>query len=292
MRSVFILCCCIVLVSPVVGYASLTNEIIEQLPAGSINWTRNVLVAKGTATSQLSSDHDQQRPPVAQWAYQLAMQNILQLLSQVRVDSYRKVSDVIAGKQGASIKIQEMAKSATVLEQTSEDDGKVTVTLQMPLLGGFAQLMLPPEIKQVETIKPVSRRKAHESGNVTSAADDQHPALKRDVYTGLIVDARGIGARPAMVPTIRDENGEEVYSAAYISREFAVQQGVSKYVEALDDPGRDPRTGPKPLLVKGLRTIEHAACDIVISNADASKLRSASAHLKFLKQCRVIIILQ
>ncbi|NQT10001.1 MAG: hypothetical protein HQ573_02380, partial [Desulfobacteraceae bacterium] len=44
------------------------------------------------------------------------------------------------------------------------------------------------------------------------------------------------------------------------------------------------------LTVKGLRTEGHGRSDIVISNADASRLRSASEHLTFLKKCRVMVV--
>ena len=112
-----------------------------------------------------------------------------------------------------------------------------------------------------------------------------------DAYTGLIVDARGIGAKPAMVPVLVDENGKEVYGSAFVSREYAVQQGVCQYLRILGDAANLVRVAPKPLWVKGLRTSNSAACDIVISNADASRLRGTSSHLSFLKQCRVIILM-
>jgi hypothetical protein len=88
-----------------------------------------------------------------------------------------------------------------------------------------------------------------------------------------------------------DENGREVYSSAFVSREYAVQQGVCQYMRIPDDLANLVRVAPKPLCVKGLRTGPAASCDIVISNADASRLRGASSHLSFLKQCRVIILM-
>jgi len=52
----------------------------------------------------------------------------------------------------------------------------------------------------------------------------------------------------------------------------------------------DPRVRPNPLIVKGLKTKSPGRSVIVVSNADAAKLRSASEHLSFLRQCRVIIV--
>jgi hypothetical protein len=106
----------------------------------------------------------------------------------------------------------------------------------------------------------------------------------------MVIDARGINTRPAMAPKILNENGEEVYGSAYVSREFAVQQGMSGYAKDLTAAQSNPRVTNSPLTVKGLRTEGHGRSDIVISNADASRLRSASEHLSFLKKCRVMIV--
>ena len=100
----------------------------------------------------------------------------------------------------------------------------------------------------------------------------------------------GIGAQPAVAPVLLDENGKEVYSAAFISREYAVHNGICQYVQTIDDADKQ-RTGPRPLVVKGLQTAGGRICDIVISNADASRLLGVSAHLAFLRECRVSIVL-
>jgi hypothetical protein len=89
-----------------------------------------------------------------------------------------------------------------------------------------------------------------------------------------------------------DENNEEVYGAAFVSREFAVQQGMCGYAR-FTETARDVnsrRVGQRPLIIKGLRRSSRGPCDIVISNSDAAKIRSASAHLAFLKQCRVVVL--
>jgi hypothetical protein len=168
-------------------------------------------------------------------------------------------------------------------------DGTVEVTMQMSLMGGFAQLILPMEIKQVESIRPVSP--VHKEP-LPPIVEPSTPAPKpvSEVFTGMVIDARGINARPAMAPKILNENGEEVYGSAYVSREFAVQQGMSGYAKDLTAAQSNPRVTNSPLTVKGLRTEGHGRSDIIISNADASRLRSASEHLSFLKKCRVMIV--
>jgi hypothetical protein len=107
----------------------------------------------------------------------------------------------------------------------------------------------------------------------------------------LLVDARKIEAKPALVLKILDENLEEVFGPAYVSREFVVQQGMAAYYTDMQSAKADPRVANYPLIVKALRTDWPSRCDIVISNTDASKLKSASHHLQFLKESRVIVVL-
>jgi hypothetical protein len=53
----------------------------------------------------------------------------------------------------------------------------------------------------------------------------------------------------------------------------------------------DLRVADNPIIVRALKTVWPGRCDFIISNADADKLRSASEHLVFLRECRVIIVL-
>ena len=105
------------------------------------------------------------------------------------------------------------------------------------------------------------------------------------------MDARGIQAVPVLAPKILDENLEEVFGPAYVSREFAVQHGVVQYSTDIWRAKFHPRIADNPLIIKALKVLWPGRCDYIISNADAAKLRSASEHLVFLKQCRVVIIL-
>ena len=112
----------------------------------------------------------------------------------------------------------------------------------------------------------------------------------RKTYTGLVVDARGLGVRPVMVPEIIDENHQEVYGSAFVSREYAVSQGMSGYAKQLESATANQRVTDNPLVVKGVKTEGPGQCDIVISSADAEMLKSAAENLSFLEKCRVMIV--
>jgi hypothetical protein len=111
------------------------------------------------------------------------------------------------------------------------------------------------------------------------------------VYTGMVVDARGIQARPAMFPRIFDQDGKEVYGLANVDREYAEKQGISGYTRDLTTAQSNQRVGANPITVKTVRISSAAKSDIIISNADAQKVRSSAESASFLKRGKVMIVL-
>ena len=106
-----------------------------------------------------------------------------------------------------------------------------------------------------------------------------------------MVDARGLGVKPVMSPKIIDENNQEVYGPAFVTREIAVQKGICIYESDITAAKKNPRILDNPLVVKAIRTKQESGLALVISNTDAQKIKGASEHLANLKQCQVIIVL-
>ncbi len=290
MRICCLICAWLLLVARI-GFAEPAEQLVEVFPSGAINWSNGYLVAKGTFLPERSTSPKGLNPEqsIAQ-AQRQALHNALRTLQEVRLDAGRRVAELMAADERISSRAQEMAGAARVIEVQPLADGAVRVAVQMELRGGFAQLVLPAEIKQVESIKQMNAPAAEKP---SKAQAPPRPVVQAPLegQSGLIVDARGIGAKPAMVPLLLDENGKQVYGPAFISREYAVQHGVCEYGRSVEKPAQRERVAPNPLIIKGLRTVHDQSCDIVISNADADRLRAASANLGFLKQCRVIIVL-
>lgn len=111
------------------------------------------------------------------------------------------------------------------------------------------------------------------------------------VYTGLVVDARGLGIRPAMAPKVLDEGGEEVYGSRYVSREYAVDIGMVGYEKDINRARINERIADNPLIVKAIQSSGPNKTDVVISSIDATKIHNAAANMNFLQHCKVMFIL-
>ncbi len=279
------------LVLPASVYCQQWQDLVEHLGNGDINWTKGVVQAKGIGAPPEKYYGKPQARPMALRAAKLdAMRNLLEVTKGVKISSTTLVRDYVAESDVIMSQVEGMVKGAQIVHQEYMSDGTVEVTIQMSLMGGFAQLVLPREIKQVETIKPIQIEKPLPQVVVEPLAPELAPKIAAEVFTGMVIDARGINARPAMAPKILNENGEEVYGSAYVSREFAVQQGMSGYAKDLTAAQGNPRVTNNPLTVKGLRTEGPGQANIIISNSEASRLKGASEHLSFLKKCRVMIV--
>jgi hypothetical protein len=245
--------------------------LVEEKETGVINWAKGTVQAKGISApiKKETGKSPTNSPKALSEAKNDARRNLLETVKRIQIASKLSVGDLADRNKTIMNQIKEMVYDAGEIEKSRKymSDGSVEVSLQMNLHGGFAQLILPKGIRQIETIKQLK------SGEKSSAGKP-NPSSERtsNIYTGLLVDARGIEATPALAPKLLDENLAEVFGPAFVSREFVVQQGMAAYYKAL-------------------RTDFPSRCNLVISTTDASKLKSASDHLVFLKESRVVIVL-
>jgi hypothetical protein len=109
-------------------------------------------------------------------------------------------------------------------------------------------------------------------------------------YTGLILDARGLGAKPAMAPRILCEGSlAEVYGPLAADSDVVLSQGFAGYA-GTPEKARTmlSRIGDRPLEIKARGTSN--VTDLVISQDDAQKLAGAVKTSDFLRECKVVIV--
>jgi hypothetical protein len=248
---------------------------------GAVNWTDGYIEAVGIgAPPEQYLGKPQARPNALRAAQVDAYRNLLEVINGVRVDSATTIRDFTVESDVVNTQVQGMVRGAKVMKQEYLSDGTVEVTVRMPLSGNFAAVIVPRILGRKPAAPPPP-----------SVPQRPAPAPGGEVFTGLVVDARGIQARPAMSPRVLDESGREIYGSMNVEREYAVQQGMSGYARDLTAAQSNPRVTSNPLSVKGLRTEGAGRSDIVIANADAEKIFASAENMSFLKKCRVMIVL-
>ncbi len=120
--------------------------------------------------------------------------------------------------------------------------------------------------------------------------ENQRPHFKGGTATGLVIDGRGLGLRPALLPKIVDPQGQEIYVGQVVTRTNAVEQGVAGYAKDVNAAANNFRVTDNPAVIKGLRASGAARTDVVVGQSDAQMLRQLGSRGDFLQYCRVIIV--
>ncbi len=241
--------------------------------SGKVDWTTGVITAVGIGAPPAQPANAAQARAMAERAAQVvAYRNLLEAVKGVRLDSTTTVENFMVTSDVIRTQVSGFVQGAMVMDKKYMSDGSVEVTVGMKLTGALADSLLP------------KGPQAPPTGLVTT------PGAAGQTFTGLIVDARGLGVRPAMAPKVLNEDGKEVYGSAWINRDWAVREGMAGYLKDPLQAQQNPRVTDKPLLVKAIKASGDARVDVVISNADASMIHGATQNLSFLEKCKVIIL--
>jgi hypothetical protein len=271
----FIVLALLVLMSGM-AFAQLQGTVKDVIdPVGStgkVDWTTGVITAVGIGAPPAQPANAAQARAMAERAAQVvALRNLLEAIKGVRVDSTTLVENFMVTSDVIRTEVSGFVQGATVMDKKYMSDGSVEVTVGMKLTGALADALLP-------------------KGPLTPPTGLGGTATPGQAYTGLIVDARGLGVRPAMVPKVLNEDGKEVYGSSWVNRDYAVREGMVGYLKDPVAAQANPRVTDKPLMIKALKVSGDARVDLVVSNADAAMLHGAAQNLSFLEKCRVIVL--
>jgi len=269
-------------------------HVLEQVGQnGNVDWTAGVIMAVGQGAAPPNAANAAQARAMAERAATVvAYRNLLEVVQGVRVDSATLVENMVLSSDVIKSQVSGMVKGAQIVKKETAPDGLVEVTVAMKLTGDFSNLLLP-KVKPAPPIPaqaPVGGRAFTAQPRSPAPVAPGAPAAGT-VYTGLIVDARGVGVRPAMAPKIRNEEGREVYGSAFVGREYAVEQGMMGYIKDLPAAQSNSRVTDRPFLVKALKADGPNRTDLVIGNGDAQTLHGMKENLNFLEKARVMVVL-
>ena len=251
-------------------------EMIQKTKTGTINWSTGAIQARGS--SKPVDESPEARTAAMQDARKKACHNLLETIRLVRINSATMVLNNMGIDEKTANNVETLVKDAAVVDTVYLADGTIEETVQLQMRDELATLLLPKNIQQFETINFIA------TGDLAFRDTD-------DVYTGLVVDAKGLNATPAMAPKIIDENGQEIFGSSYVSREFAIQQGMIAYSRDVKAASENSRVAGHPLVVEGMKVTGAGLSDIVISSTDAALIKGSPENLLVLKKCRVMIVL-
>jgi hypothetical protein len=190
-----------------------------------------------------------------------AYRNVLETLKGVKVTA-TVTGDSSLNDAQIRTQVQGIIQGCKTVDTRYYSDGGVDVVIKCPLDGGLSVALAPPK----------DRRAVNEKGEKK--------------YTGLIVDAVGLKAAPAISPRIVDDAGTEVYVREMVAPTVLRTAGAATYSKSVDAARKDSRVGANPLVIKA-SAVGAVASDIVVPKDEAQKLAAENQY--FLAEGRVVI---
>ena len=122
-------------------------------------------------------------------------------------------------------------------------------------------------------------------------ADSAKP-MPAGIYTGLIVDASGLEAKPALFPSVvEEESGRQIFGLNVIDVNMAATQGVVGYAPSLEAARKNPRVGSNPLVVTAIQATGLNKARFSVGSEDALLIKQADEKGAFLSHCKVVIVI-
>jgi hypothetical protein len=308
MRKALIIFVLVLFVLPAVLTA---QGYIQQISnTGSVDWSSQVIVCTGIGAANPNLPASARRAGALQAAKMDALRNILATVKGIYLTSETTVENAMLASDVIRSRVEGYIRNFTIVDTRYMSTMDVEVDVQVDLKGNLSNFLLPenfgggtlmtggrllcPTCMQPWPMnKPVPPGVTLvQAGGGGSAGSTTAGGTEASIqYTGLIIDCKGLGLRPAMAPQIIDEKGEEVYGSKFVSREYAVDIGMAGYEKDMGRARANSRVTDNPLLVKGVNVTGPNKTDVVLSNGDAVQVHNAAANDNFLQRCRVIFVL-
>jgi hypothetical protein len=228
-----------------------------------VNWEGQILRATGAGAPDMKASNPAQARLGAERAAKMdAFRNLLEQAKGVHISAGRTVGEAMATEEIRG-RVEGVIRGFKVVNKRYYSDSGVELDVEVPLAALTSVLTAAPD---------------------SALAVNTLGAKK---YTGLVVDARGLGARPVLAPRLLDAAGKTIYGPEALSVEVRQSTAVAAWFKKLEDAQKSALVGEKPLVIKAAQL---QGSDLVLSEDALKQLNEANAS--FLAEGRVAIVTQ
>ncbi len=277
-KTIFILTILMTFAWAQYGYGVVPGAVVEQTDKGSINYSQGIITATGIGTlPEYAVNPGQARAMAIRAAKVDARRQLIEMVNGITLTSETTLRNRMADEV-VKEKVEGVIRGAYQVGETSYlSDTSVEVTMAVSM-SGISEVVTPAPVQTAPAV--IAQPETIDAAPVQSGP-----------FTGIIIDAKGLGVRPAMAPKIVNQGGTIVYGPGNYTREYAIQYGVAGYSKSLENARDDVRVKGNPMVVKAISVQGTNMTDVVVSTEDSWKMQSADRNDNILKDCRVLILL-
>jgi hypothetical protein len=250
-------------------------ELVETTPDATINWSQGTLTVKGQGIPSDRGTLVYRRALSERAALADAYRRMLQATQTVRVDTNSRIRDLAVADDVLLRHLSNYVKNSTIKETNYWPDGSTEIVLVAPLWGakGLAALIAK---------NPIPDASASADATASGIVIATGPVDVSDHLSSVIVDARHLGAQPALFPTLRDDSGKAIAPA--------LTQPLFKFQYWQDSAEAAPLAGFNPLKTVAIRTQGPLRADPVLSIRDSQIVKKALSDQKLGPQTPLLIL--
>jgi len=219
---------------------------------------------------------------------------VLAVLESTSYDQTWSVAAFLASHPQVRRKLERMTFDSRRSNPRYLSDGTVSVDYEFGLRGGVLRLLLPP----TGTGRLLGRTACPCCGQPWPEGKEPPPGVKlvpfeepnAPSYSGILIDVRGLGFKPALFPRVVTEEDAEVIGPGFTDEGNLAENGMFGYYRDRNEAVLSERIGSNPLVIRALAVTGANSSNPVISRFDARRVHSSKANLELLLLCRVGLI--
>ena len=265
---------------------SLPSLTIMQAAEAAPQWEQGTITAEGFGTPPMGAYGSKASIMARRAAIVDAQRNLAEQVSGVQVDAETTVENFVISSDLVKTKVSALIKGAVVVEEQMMPDGAYRVVMSMPMYGsqGLASAIMPA----IRDNTPPTPPPPVISATITTQIQ------MGGTYTGVIVDAGGMGLKPSFSPVIYDTNGRAIYGVSNINYDQAISQGMVGYSSSVSAAQTLPRVGATPLVIKAVQVRggnnSTNPVNVVVSVDDGDRILAANQQSQMLMNGSVVFV--
>ena len=268
------------------------NVQVQQNTKGSVNWDKGAEADVEAIGIGLPPENMGVRGNILarRAAVVDAQRNLAEMIQGVQIDSETVMENLVITSDVVRSKVSAMVKGARIVDEGVNADGSYFVKIRVPMYGvtnSIASVALP-EIRDNMEAEPLP-----EVTDSTLSESDVKD-VQRAAYTGVVINATGMGLEPTFSPIVYDVNGRVVYGIRNLDYDKAISQGMVEYASSLEKATHGSRAGDNPLVINavGVRGGKNSVnkVNVVVSVEDGDRILLASEKSGILQNCAVVFV--